>query len=133
MIKGNINQVALYLSGPMDHCTRAERDDWRDYVKAWWSGCILDPCRREGKNRDPQQLVMMDKADIMNSDVLLVNYWKNGTGTPMEIMYAFDRGKIVVIVVPDVNNCSWWLKYHSHFICETIDEALQWIRDYYNG
>jgi hypothetical protein len=90
----------IYLCGPINGCTDEECKDWREAVKAKWPDAI-DPMRRDYRGKEDEsvkQIVELDKIDIMNCDVVLVNYDKPSVGTSMEILYAFERGKFVVIV-----------------------------------
>jgi nucleoside 2-deoxyribosyltransferase len=118
----------LYLCGPINGCTDAECKDWRDLVKSklWW-GPTLDPMRRDYRGREDEcvrEIVELDKIDIMRSDAILVNYPQPSTGTDMEIIYAWERGKPVVAVVPEGARISPWLRYHTHKIVNTFEEGV---------
>lgn len=125
--------IIIYVAGPMDFCSQEEKTGWREYVKERWEGTILDPCRRTLTMDDVHEVVTMDKLDIGQADVVLANCWKPGWGTAMEIPYAFERGKLVVVVFPQLHErpVSPWLKYHSQYVVSSIDIALQAIREYY--
>jgi nucleoside 2-deoxyribosyltransferase len=117
----------IYLCGPINGCSDAECKDWRDYVKKHHPSCI-DPMRRDYRGRELEsvnEIVELDKIDVMNSDVLLVNYDKPSVGTAMEVIYAFERGKFVIVVCKTATAISPWLKYHSHRIMHSFDEALR--------
>lgn len=120
----------IYLCGPINGCTDAEAKDWREYVKSVWTGDTIDPMRRDYRGVEDQnvdEIVELDKIDVMNSDVILVNYDKPSVGTSMEVLYAFERGKLVVVVAKEGERISPWLRYHSHKIVHSFGDALRYI------
>lgn len=122
--------TTIYLCGPINGCTDEECKDWRELVKSKWSGKTLDPMRRDYRGKEDEsvkQIVEFDKIDIMNSDIVLVSYDKPSVGTSMEIIYAFERGKFVVIVADHNTRISPWLRYHSHAIVGSFAAALSFI------
>lgn len=119
----------VYLCGPINGCTDSECKDWREYAKKRLPQ-TLDPMRRDyrGKEVDSSRaIVELDKIDVASSDVLLVYYDKPSVGTSMEILYAWERGKTVVIALSRPMNISPWLEYHAHHVAESIDGAIEWI------
>lgn len=121
----------LYLCGPINGCTDADCRDWREHVKGLWEGPTLDPMRRDYRGREDQsvrEIVELDKIDVTNSDVLLVNYDRPSVGTSMEILYAWERGKLVVVVAKPDERISPWLRYHAHAIRHSVADALTFIR-----
>jgi len=78
-----------------------------------------------------KEIVELDKIDITQSDVLLANMLpdKTKTGSNMEIIYAFERGKLVVLVLDPDKPISPWHWYHSHKIVGTLEEALDYIKN----
>lgn len=122
----------IYLCGPINGCTDAECVDWREHVKAQWSGATLDPMRRDYRGKEDESvrdIVELDKIDVCNSDVILVNYDRPSVGTSMEILYAWERGKLIVVVAAPDARISPWLRYHSHAICRSFGEALSCIQE----
>lgn len=121
--------MKVYLCGPINGCTDAEAKDWREHVKTKLPD-TLDPMRRDYRGREDQcvnEIVELDKVDVMKSDVLLVNYDKPSVGTSMEVLYAFERGKVVVVVCRPEASISPWLRYHCHKIAHSFDEAIGYI------
>lgn len=121
--------MKVYLCGPINGCTDAEAKDWREYVKSKLSD-TLDPMRRDYRGREAEcvnEIVELDKIDVMKSDVLLVSYDKPSVGTSMEVLYAFERGKSVVVVARPEASISPWLRYHSHRIVHSFAEAIEYI------
>lgn len=123
--------MKVYLCGPINGCTDAEAKDWREYAKTKLPD-TLDPMRRDYRGREAEsvnEIVELDKIDVTNCDVLLVNYDKPSVGTSMEVIYAFERGKLVVVVARPDASISPWLRYHSHKIVHSFDDAIRFIQD----
>lgn len=113
--------ITVYLSGPIADCTDKEAGEWRQYATtafALYGIKTIDPFiqrdYRDKRDYNEAEVVEADKADIDASDALLVNYWKTGTGTAMEVLYAWERKKRIITVFPkDLREASPWLRYHS--------------------
>lgn len=126
----------IYLCGPINGCTDEECRNWREYVKerTKYSPAFeyLDPMRRDYRGKETEsvtEIVTLDKIDIANSDALLVNYDKPSVGTAMEVYIAFSTGKLVVVVARKDAVISPWLRYHSHKIAHSFDDAIISITD----
>lgn len=148
------NWTYVYLAGPMQGCTDEEASGWRTYVmnnlkreivqetpsgediripKA--SFYFLTPMRRDYRHlathdevlRYAAEICVLDKVDIDKADVVFVNSPQPSYGTAMEILYAHDRGKIVVTVIADEQALSPWVAHHSTHIAPDIDSAIDWI------
>lgn len=122
--------MKVYLCGPINGCTDSEAKDWREWVKAngpsRWS--YIDPMVRDYRGRETEafrEIVELDKIDVASSDVLLVNYDKPSVGTSMEVLFAWQLGKRVVVVCRPDAVISPWLRYHAHTICHSFDVALE--------
>jgi len=127
-------EKTIYLCGPINGCTDEECKDWREFVKSKWEGKTLDPMRRDYRGKEDEsvkEIVELDKIDVTDSDVILVNYDKPSVGTSMEILYAFDRGKLVVVVAKEGTRISPWMRYHSHKIVGSFEAAIEFVRDFY--
>lgn len=120
--------TTIYLCGPINGCTDAEAKDWRAQVIAAWPGQCIDPVVRDYRGREAEafrEIVELDKADIDQADVLLVNYDKPSVGTSMEILYAWDRSKPVIVVCRPDAVISPWLRYHASHIVYDFEAALR--------
>lgn len=118
--------MKVYLCGPINGCTDEECRNWREYVKAKLPD-TLDPMRRDYRGHEDQsvdQIVELDKIDISKCDALIVNYDRPSVGTSMEIIYAWERGKFIVLVHTVGVSLSPWLHYHSHAIVTSFDDAI---------
>lgn len=117
----------IYLCGPINGCTDEECRDWRDFVKTQWGGHCIDPMVRDYRGRESEafrEIVEFDKIDVANSDILLVNYDKPSVGTSMEVLFAWQIGKRVIVVCREDAVISPWLRYHAHHLCHTWTDAL---------
>lgn len=116
-----------YLCGPINGCTDEECKDWRAAFTALWGGTVLDPMRRDYRGKEDaawREIVELDKIDVSNADVIVVSYDKPSVGTSMEVLYAWERGKPVIIVAAKDARISPWLRYHSHRIVHSYVDAV---------
>lgn len=123
--------VKVYLCGPINGCTDEECNDWRTAAKAFFPRAI-DPMVRDYRGREDEcvaEIVELDKQDIDNSDVLLVNYDKPSVGTAMEVFYAWQLDKPVIVMCKTGTSISPWLRYHSDAIVHSLPDAVEKIID----
>jgi nucleoside 2-deoxyribosyltransferase len=118
----------VYLCGPINGCADAECKDWRTYAAANLAR-TLDPMVRDYRGREMEsgiatEIVENDKCDIDSSDVLLVNWTGPSVGTSMEILYAWERQKTVIVVMEANSRPSPWLVYHSTTIVHSMSDAI---------
>jgi nucleoside 2-deoxyribosyltransferase len=121
-------EATIYLCGPINGCTDEEANDWRSAVKATWPGRCIDPMRRDYRGREAdayREIVELDKIDVAQSDVILVNYDEPSVGTSMEVLYAWQIGKPVIVVCRAEAVISPWLRYHSHVVAHSFADALK--------
>jgi nucleoside 2-deoxyribosyltransferase len=126
---------AVYLAGPILDCTEREALGWRDEAADWLDFETVDPARardfREKPAEDPErQIVQPDKEDIAKCGILLANCWKPSWGTAMEILYAWERGKVVVAVVPPGMLRSAWIVTHVHEVFDTVANACLFLNEW---
>lgn len=109
----------IYLCGPIADRSDAECRDWRHFVNTIWPGACLDPMRRDYRDREHdeaavREIVELDKEDIDRSHGLIVFYDKPSVGTSMEVLYAWQMGKPIVLVNASGREAiSPWLRYHT--------------------
>lgn len=74
------------------------------------------------------ELVTTDKRLIDESDGLLVGYSKRrSVGTPMEVMWAYERDYPVALWIRDntaISDLSPWYRHHASAITNSIELAL---------
>ena len=128
--------MRVYLCGPIFGCSDSESKDWRALVKGELGGFdhlkIIDPMRRDYRGKEEEswrEIVELDKIDVASCDVILVNYdhKKVSFGTAMEVLYAFERGKRVIVVHEEGIKVTPWLIYHSHIRFTSFQKAAQYI------
>lgn len=122
--------MKTYLAGPIKDCTDEQCKSWREYVKTKLPD-TLDPMDRDYRGRENDnvdQIVEGDKTDINAADILLVNFPGPSAGTCMEMIYAWELGKYLVVVVPEGASISPWVRYHSHYITSSFDDAIDHIQ-----
>jgi nucleoside 2-deoxyribosyltransferase len=120
--------MKIYLAGPINGCTDAQAKDWRAEVRKLHPD-VIDPMDRDYRgqellNDNVRNIVEGDKKDIDSADALLVYFERPSVGTSMEVLYAWEHGKSVVVVNASGKPLSPWLIYHSTAIATTINEAL---------
>jgi len=130
--------MRVYLAGPIFNKDDPECKDWREQVKHDLSEHdILDPMDSDYRGVTDafcSKIVEGDKALIDSCDVLLVNHTEPSVGTSMEILYAWEHKKRVVVVSQE-RGLSPWLLYHSETILESLDDAVNHIKElaYHTG
>jgi nucleoside 2-deoxyribosyltransferase len=124
-----VDETAVYLSGPMGGCSEEERHGWREHAKSRLKGCtVFDPTRRDWKGRDDEcygEIVTTDLEEIRQSAIMLVNAFRPSWGTAMEVFYAYREISCTVytFVPPDLP-VNPWLRFHSHRIYRSLDQAI---------
>jgi nucleoside 2-deoxyribosyltransferase len=131
-----MTSALIYLAGPINGRTDSDCKDWREYAKSRWGGPTLDPMSRDyrGREQEPgiaREIVEGDKEDIDRAKGLLVYYDQPSVGTSMEVLYAWQMGKPVVVVNTSGRPASPWLQYHASLIvhCEDARSIRQAITD----
>lgn len=121
--------MRVYLAGAIFGKTDAQCKAWREEAKRLLAGHeCLDPMDRDYRGQEGEMfdaIVIGDKNDVDSCEVLLAMADAPSWGTAMEILYAYERGKRVVAVVP--SRCSPWLWYHAD-IYPTLGKACEAIR-----
>jgi len=124
----------IYLASPIFNIEEEESNKWKKIVKLKLKNnfIIIDPIEHFDykKNKDEQYLIHCDKLNIQRSDIILANCWQPSFGTPMEILYAWERKKPVFIIFPH-DNIHPWIKYHSTKIFKNVDDAIISIKEHY--
>ena len=146
-----IKITKVYLAGPILSRTTEEANEWRqnsiseleydnnDPDKPTHIKC-LDPMRRQFSDEDMlgvNEIVQMDKDDVKDADIILVNYnvarqETTLVGTSMEIHLAYTLGKYIVAFT-DLPKNKWspWMIYHTTRICKSQEEAHQYIKQHF--
>lgn len=127
----------VYLAGPIAGCTDAECKGWRQKAaNLLFPVKCLDPMRRDYRfeAEHVNEIVVLDKLDIQNSDVVMVYHDRPSVGTAMEIFYAWTLGKPIIVVNPNHGmEVSPWIKYHATRIVPRVQDAVDWIHRHVAG
>ena len=127
-----ISRVKIYLCGPINGCTDSECMDWRAEVLKHFPDAI-DPMKRDYRGKEAEsyrEIVDLDKRDVRDAEVILINYVKPSVGTAMECFYAWTLQKPIVLLCERGANLSPWLRYHSTAIVHSVAEAVAKIRSF---
>lgn len=144
------DEPTVYLAGPVAHAPDGEGGaSWRDRFEARFGGRfevrnplskynvpLDDLCIKPGVSNPNDEttvgideLVRNDKQMIEGADVVLVGYKPvRSVGTPMEVMYAFERDIPVILWGREGGfDLSPWYKYHTDAVLGSMDAAADWI------
>jgi len=126
----------VYLAGSIDgHDSWDTVTEWRNYASLILEAVgyrVLNPTR--GRSRTTPYdifIVERDLEDIDCADILLVEMNHENRayiGTSMEIRYAWERHK-EIIVWGTANTKSHWLKYHTNQHFKSLDGALLHLKE----
>lgn len=124
--------MKVYLAGAINGRSDEDCKDWRDYSSRCLSKAGIesfDPMVRDYRGRELEagiaaKIVEQDKKDIDEATHLLVYYDKPSVGTSMEVLYANERGKPVVLVDRSERPLSPWLAYHASVVFKSLDDAI---------
>lgn len=131
--------TTVYLAGAIDRVSAEYATGWRQKAKRILREVgldVIDPTEGKELEREdvnttlytPAEIVETDLRAIERSDVLLVEMSRDDIpyiGTSMEIRQAYVWGKKIVVWG---NPTSYWVRYHADYICEGLDEAIEWIK-----
>lgn len=115
-----------YLCGPINGCTDSEANDWRDLLIEHFPSAI-NPMVRDYRGKEVEsyrEIVDLDKRDVRECDVVVVNYVKPSVGTSMEVFYAWEIGKPVIVWCAEGTVISPWLRYHSTCIVHSVEDLI---------
>jgi nucleoside 2-deoxyribosyltransferase len=130
--------MKVYLCGPINGCTDDEATGWREQSKKFLQTETYDPMVRDYRGRElepgiAKEIVENDKLDIQECDAVLVMYEKPSVGTSMEVLFAHQLGKLIVLVDRSGRPLSPWLIYHSNRTFPTLAEATAFINRWATG
>ncbi len=94
----------VYLAGPISGCNPVQRCHWRNEVKEKHGArmTFLDPTENLlDREASPYEYVEADLKNIMESDGLLVNMWRESIGTAMGVAHAHRHGRAIVVSDPN--------------------------------
>lgn len=119
--------MKIYLAGPMP-----TQKKWRDKITHKLLSLnkeivVYNPEFFENTATDATT-VNFDKAKIIKSDMVIANITRLSAGTSMEILFAWERNIPVLLIVGNKKLSGPWLRFHSSFLVNNIDEAVEIVR-----
>jgi len=130
-------KLRIYLAGPINNCTDEECNNWRNQIINLLTSkhVLRNPMDRDYRSQYTQthmssEIVELDKRDIDLSDIIIANITKHSAGTAMEMLYAWERQKVVVAIANSSVQLSPWHIYHATKIVYTLQEAVDWIEKF---
>lgn len=127
----------VFLSGPIRGLKREDSLGWRKLATDLL--CDFDVVhalrnREETETLpDPRLAIIRDKRDIADSDIILVNddfVETSMIGTAMEVIYAYEKSKVIVIF-GNGHEKDYWLNFHSHVRVKTLQDACEVINTFF--
>lgn len=120
----------IFLSGPMRGIPREIAKKWRYEAETLLKDKFITVHAYRGREDkeafpDSKGAIIRDKQDIRNSDILLVNdTFKEASmiGTSMEVLYAYNMEK-PIIIFGDAHKNDYWLDYHATIRVDTLQDA----------
>lgn len=120
----------VFLSGPIRGIPREESLYWRNQAKDLLETNFEVRHALRGREvvetlPDPRIAIIRDKNDIDWADIILVNDTNPNAsmiGTSMEIIYAYERNK-TILIFGNAHEKDYWLNYHSHARFEKLEDA----------
>jgi nucleoside 2-deoxyribosyltransferase len=118
--------MKIYLAGPIQNCSDAEANDWRNQIiDSFPQHNFFNPMDRDYRGEELENshaLVALDKSDIDTCDLVIANCPRASYGTAMEILYAHSRNIPVWVAT---QRLSPWLIVHSHKIFQSLEHLTQ--------
>jgi nucleoside 2-deoxyribosyltransferase len=130
-----MREIGVYVGGPIGKMTIQEANQWREEATEYLGRHGIktyNPLRgkveaeRGSYTRD--EIILRDKNDIKKSDIVLV-YWPEkciSNGTAMEILYAYEREKIIIFV-GEWGKQDIWIDGHVTKFMPDLQSALDYI------
>ncbi len=121
----------VYLCGGIQGLNDEQCHGWRSKAKELLICDTLDLMIRDYRGQetiDPEReivenIVYQDIEDIKSSKYILVNASKPSWGTAMEVRAARAEFNKFVISFTNGSHVSPWLRFHSDYIVNTLEEA----------
>lgn len=92
--------ASVYLCGGINGLSDSACKDWRATSAGRLAPVrMIDPMIRDYRGREDEcvnEIVELDKRDVLEADVILVNASRPSWGTAMEIMFAWSLQKPIV-------------------------------------
>ena len=140
----NMKVVNIYLSGGMSGLSFGEQIGWRykiiDSVKKDDAITVkpiffnppyyYTPLHKYHKTE--KEVMEFDLYNLRKSDVVIVNFnAPNSIGTAMELMLAKEYNIPIIGININQTELHPWLLECCGRMCESVDEAIEYVKNYY--
>lgn len=133
--------MTIYLAGAMQGLTCEEMNKWREQADYYFSQAgganrykTINPVDfynfTINQNFTDKECMLFDLTAVRKSDVILANLNKDSIGTAIELYESFSKG-IPVIGFDAHNNLHPWVKECCFKICNSLEDAITYIKEYY--
>ena len=135
--------VHIYLSGGMGSLSWEEQTEWRlmieneikrrDYEK---KPVFFNPTRyfnfEEKRHKTEREAMEFDLNALRNSDLVIVNFNdERSLGTCSELAIAYEMKIPIIGINIDNKELHPWLNEFTLRMCDSIDECIEYILDFY--
>lgn len=123
----------VYLCGPIANCEDEECIPWRNYATSVF--CAngvgvenpMDRDMRGVKDFDHHALVAGDKAAIDKCSHVIVHWTRIGCGSSMEVLYAWEHKKRIVVVNLVEGPLSPWIRAHVDYVTDNLNDGINFV------
>jgi len=94
-----VPRLTVYLAGPYNNCNNKQRTEWRKHLKAELAPrgySVIDPA-----DHTTHWTPLKEMVDIVSSDLLIANMWRESVGTTLGVHQAATAGKPVILIDPN--------------------------------
>lgn len=124
--------MKVYLCGPINGCTDAEANDWREAVKVHFPDAI-NPMRRDYRGEEDEsvnEITDLDELDLRRCDVVVRNYTKPSDGSSFEQCIARrELGIPVVVWAAPGANISPWVRRYATCIVYSLEALIAKLKE----
>jgi nucleoside 2-deoxyribosyltransferase len=130
-----MNRKKIYLSGPILGCNKKEAREWRlntiFELKNQYD--FINPATKLYKKEADhfEEVVEFAEKGVEECDIILAYIPFYSMGTSIEICWAYEKNKKILVVLEN-DEVSAFLKKYSDKIFKNLEEAYQYLGSGYN-
>lgn len=138
-----IFMIRIYLAGPMTGLSFHDQIDWRnDFTdmiqdrRAVERILVFNPCLAyspsDNRHKTEKEVMRYEIYNLKKADVVVANLTgQSSIGTCMEVAVAHEHGIPIVGLYKDAEPLHPWLNECCTRVCDSMDELIEYIADYY--
>jgi hypothetical protein len=127
-----------YACGPLFNCTVSEQSAWRSELKKLLGAeYVADPTDWDTvvdetllTDAECSRMVERDLEAIDRCGALVYCSWKPSWGSPMELFYAHQQGKLTVTIMN--GRIPAWVRWASDYVVSSVSEAARIVAEYFD-